>query len=259
MDTETYNVGDVIYGMTGSKKTALIQIQKVKGNKALGTITKGHVAVGGKTMVRGAAPTRTAKANADDNEAYAGKSTITRRKKISIGVLGTYASQTAKMTVQSTTQSADASLTGSAMGFKGFADFDYSPNVTLHGAFGLQPLATKGSIALPLCDNGTNSNCKFNYNFIAIEGAVRYNLVTAPSRYWIGAGYTFLVDGGHSNNTPNVNLAGGTSQMIALGAGADFALSKGFIPVSVEYGIFPSGGGVTITSILVSVGYGWSL
>lgn len=254
MDTETYQVGQVVYGMTGPKKTALIQIQKIRGNKALGTITRGHVAVGGTTMVRTAPAAR----QRNEESSYNRTSYTHTRKKWSGGILASYAMQSASMTVQTLTDSESAKFTGSAMGFKGFVDYDYSSNVTIRGAFGLEPLNTKASTTLALCGNGTTNACKFNYNFIAVEGSVHYNLVTKPSRYWIGLGYSYLLDGGHSNNVPNVQLSGGSSQMILFGAGADFSFRKGFIPVALEYGMFPGGGGVTISSIFFRAGYGWN-
>jgi|GEM_PF-2942074 len=255
MDTETYQVGQVIYGMTGSKKTALIQIEKIKGNKALGVITRGHVAVGGTTMERTAPSTQNSNQESSNNE----RSSVVRRTKWSGGILASYAMQSASMTVQTATPASEsAKFSGSAMGFKGFVDYDYSSNVTIRGALGLEPLNTKATLTQSLCGNGTTNACTFNYNFIALEGAVHYNFVTKPSRYWIGLGYSYLLDGGHSNNVPNVQLSGSSSQMILFGGGADFAFKKGFIPVALEYGMFPGGGGVTITSIFFRAGYGWN-
>jgi hypothetical protein len=256
MDTEVYHVGDVIYGMTGSKKTALIRIEKIKGNRALGVITRGHVAVGGRTMTRPSRPTRTARASEGSDDSYS-RSNLLRKRRYGLGFLLSYATQSASMTVQSSSLSESAKFTGSAMGIKGFIDYDFNPNFSFRGALGLEPLQTKATLSNALCGNGTSNNCTFNYNFIALEAGVHYNLVTTPSRYWLGLGYSFLLDGGHSNNTPNVNLAGGTSQMILISGGADFSFGKrSYIPVAIEYGLFPSGGGVTINSIFLRAGYG---
>lgn len=267
MDTENYQAGQVVYGMTGTKRTALIQIQKIKGNKALGTITKGHAAVGSSTMLRTASNSGPSKQQASrgknaqpDNEDSSNHSTIVRnRKKWSGGFLVGYAMQSAKMTIQTTTPPASesANFTGSAISLKGFADLDYTSQITLRFAFGLEPLSTKATTSNVLCSDNTNS-CKFNYNFIALEGAVHYNLVTTPNRYWVGLGYAYLVDAGHSNNVPNVALSGGSSQMIIVSAGADFTFGRGFIPVALEYDLFPGGGGVTISSITFRGGYGFS-
>jgi hypothetical protein len=253
MDTDFYQTGDVVYGMTGSKKTALIQIQKVKGNKALGVITKGHVAVGGATMPR----VKSARGQ-QQSARHENSSLVRNRKKLAAGFLVGYAMQSATATVQGSGVSEGAKFTGNALSLKAFADYDYTPQITIRGALGLEPLQTKATLGQSLCSSGTTNQCKFSYNFIALEAAVHYNIVTQPTRYWIGLGYSYLSSGGNSNNTPNLKLAGNSTQMVLIGAGADFNWRSGFIPVVLEYGIFPSGGGVTVTSIFLRTGYGWS-
>jgi hypothetical protein len=159
-------------------------------------------------------------------------------------------------------RSAATTLTGSSFSFKGFVDYDFSSELTFRGAVGLEPFTVSGdatSNGLNICDDGTSSTCKVNFNYIAFEGSIHYNFLTGKNRAWAGLGYSYMLTASKTINIPNVQTSGSTNQMILVSVGGDFNIGKkgSFIPVVVEYGTIP-GDNVKASAIYLRGGYGFS-
>ena len=239
----------------------MIKITQVKNNRALGELSKGKVQVGA-TFSAQNPYTGTAAASPRARSSNTAPSGSYHRSKMAGGFLVGMAQNSMAITVQSATApftQAAATLTGTSFNLKGFLDYDLNPSFTFRGAAGLETFNVTGSIGSPLCDLGTNSTCTVGFNYLAFEGSAHYNFLSGPTRAWVGLGYSFLVAASKSNNIPNLDTSSSTNQLILISAGVDFPVGKSsFIPVVVEYGMFPGSSNVTATAIYARVGYGFS-
>lgn len=269
LEGDTAKAGQEFYVLdSNGKRVALIKLSQVKGDKAIGDVTKGNAILGGtlkmKTLATEttdrpkAAPTKKTVNRVED----AADPLASRRKKMSGGVLLGYAMNNMSLTVQSTTIAADkedAKLKDSSFSVKGFMDYDLSKSFTLRFASGLESFATKGETVKQICDSGASTSCEVSFNYLALEGSAHYNFLTGNTRAWLGLGYSFLLQMSKKVNVPNLSADGSTNQMVLIGAGADIGLSGGsFIPLVVEYGMFPGSSNVVANAIYVRGGYGFN-
>lgn len=235
---------------SAGKKIGLVSIKAVKGDRALGIITKGRANPGDQATLRSG--------GGGTSSAATGR----RHKGAPVGILLGYTMDSMALTIQSPQNTAlkeNATLTGSTFSAKGFYDYDLSKAITIRGATGLEGFSAKGSTSQAICDSGASTSCQVEFNYLAFEGSAHYNFLTGPTKAWIGLGYSFLLAISKKNNIPNLSSDSATNQMILVGAGADFSLSNGsFIPVVVEYGMFPGSSNVTASSINLRSGYGFT-
>lgn len=275
LDGATYREGEELFALNANgKKLAIIKITQVKGEKAIGEITKGKAEEGYSVVAKSAAGSTAAHAStAESQQESADESqddssntrTRMKRKKIAGGVLLGYAMNTMSLTAQyqpasGALRSASTNLTGSSFSIKGFGDYDLMPEVTIRGAFGLEPFAAKGDASTGgqnICGDGASSSCSVSFNYITFEGSIHYNFLTGKNRAWVGAGYAFMFTASKSLNIPNLQTAGSTNQMLLVSVGADFGIGKKghFIPVVAEYGYIP-GDNVKASAIYLRAGYG---
>ena len=252
---------------SNGKRVALVRINQVKGDKAVGEVTKGTAILGGVMKLKTAATETTErpkaapvkKSRVEDVES---NSTSSSRKKLSGGVLLGYAMNNMSLTVQDPTTPSlkeDVKLKDSSFSLKGFADYDLSKSFTLRFASGLETFAVKGSTTAAICDDRGSTSCEVSFNYLALEGSAHYNLMTGNTRAWLGVGYSFLLQMSKKVNIPNLSADGSTNQMILISAGTDIGMSGGsFIPIVVEYGMFPGSSNVVANAIYVRGGYGFN-
>jgi len=251
------------------KKIGLVQVRQVKGDKALGEITKGRAVVGAPIQVKGApaaaaAPTDSASADAtataETEAASAPPASKTKKGKHVGGILAGYSMDSMSLTVQYNSGiKEEANLKDSGFSLKGFYDYSVSPAFTIRLASGLEMFSAKGTTQATICENGTSKNCEVSFNYLAMEGSAHYNITQGPMKIWAGLGYSFLFAVSKKNNIPNLSSDSSTNQMILLSLGGDFWTSKtSFFPVVVEYGMFPGSSNVKADGIFLRAGYGFT-
>lgn len=275
MDGSNFTEGEELYALNSNgKKSAIIKITQVKGEKAIGEITKGKAEEGFSVIPKSASAaggTKTAATESDHTDSESADSgsnkTFARRKKMAGGVLVGYSMNSMSLTAQyqpsasSALRSASTDLKGSSFSIKGFGDYDIMPEVTIRGSIGLEPFDAKGdattSSGQNICGDGASSSCTVSFNYISFEGSIHYNFLTGKNRVWVGAGYAFMFTASKSLNIPNLQTSGSTNQMMLASVGADFGIGKKghFIPVVAEYGYIP-GDNVKASAIYLRAGYG---
>lgn len=262
LEGEPAQAGQEFYVLdSNGKRIALIKISQVKGDRAIGEVTKGTAVLGASTKLK-ARPGEHSPPNEPRTTSASSSTNSTKRKKISGGVLAGYAMNSMKLTVQNPSApliKEDVTLTDSSFSVKAFADYDLSPEFTIRAATGYESFAVKGSTAVAICSNGASKDCKVAFDYLTFEGSAHYNFITGSTRAWAGLGYAFLLQMAKSLDVPNLSADGGQNQMILISAGADFGLSGGsFIPVVLEYGMFPGSSNVVASAIYARVGYGFN-
>lgn len=266
------------------KRVAIVNVTSVKGDRAVGTVTKGkaqagftvQTAAGGSSAPSSSAAA--AKNSSDDSssEEAPTRSTVVRsgsrsgsgNSKLSGGVLVGFGMQSMSLTAQydpdgggvQPNRSESASLKGSAISIKVFGDYDLSDSFTIRLAVGLEPFKATGSTTQLICNNGSTQNCEVVFNYIGFEGGLQYNLMKGSTRAWVGLGYSFLMEMSKSINIPNLQPNGKTNQLLLIGAGADIGVGRNgsYIPLVIEYGMFPGSSNVTASGIFLRSGYAFS-
>lgn len=257
LEGESAAPGTEFFVLSGGKRIGLVVVRQVKGNKAVGDITKGRANPGDKAQLR----SEWQAANGGGAAASGGRPG--RKRGSPVGILAGYAMNSMALTVQSSTNTAlkeNVTLSGSGFNLKGFYDYTLSPSIVVRASTGLEMFSVTGTTtgATAICDKGLSKTCEVAFNYLAFEGSAHYNYLNGKHKAWIGLGYSFLLAVSKKNTIPNLSSDSSTNQMILFGTGADIGLSGGsFIPVVVEYGMFPGSSNVTASSILARVGYGW--
>lgn len=242
------------------KRTGILRVSSIKGDRAIGQITRGGAKPGYTLILKSGAA---APSGGFSNANRAGERDLLRRRyKQGFGILGgmamSNATLTARTKVNTTIVEDSLALKGNSFNFKAIYDYHMSAGFTVRAAGGLETLNTTASVSdpskAPVCSNSTS--CTLSLNYLSAEVAAQFNLTSGATRVWAGAGYAFLMAMSKSNNISNLE-ATSTNQVILLGGGADIAVGqKGYIPLVVEYGLFPFAG-INLNAIYLRAGYGW--
>lgn len=264
LDGLSVSTGSEVYALTPDKKRkAVIRVTAIKGDRAVGTILKGAAQNGMEIALKseGGGSQSAPKTYSSEPTSSSGINTLRKSPKrgggVLIGMAMNSAALSAKTRVNGTSFEDSLTLKGNSYNLKGFYDYHMSPSFTIRGAIGLETLSTTGSTAVTQVCSGSTT-CNLSLNYLAFEGDAQFNFVNSPSiRLWAGAGYSFLMAMSKDNNITNLE-ATSTNQVLLLGAGADIGVGKsGFVPVVVEYGLFPFAG-ISLSSIYIRSGYGWT-
>jgi len=258
MDGEEFSPGSEVFIVNSAgKKIGLVTIKQVKGSKALGEITKGRANPGDSTQLRGTpAPTNNASEDSSPTKSRSAGKKGQHRGGLMLG----YSMNSMTLTVQHpsiTSRKADVTLKDNTINLKAFYDYPLSEDFNIRASAAYETFGGKGTTADLICNNGASAECSVNYSYLGLEGSAQYNFITGPSRYWVGLGYSFLLTLSKANNIPNLTDSS-TNQMILFSTGADFGMGRSgsFIPVSLEYGMFPGSSNVNASSIILRGGYG---
>lgn len=224
-------VGDIIHILDlRSNQIGFFKVTNIKGNRGLGELKKGHPLIGYKVVI-----------NQERKIASSEVNKFTINSKSSIGLLAGMSSQ--KLSLKNNGEVVAFSGTNPSLSF--FYQRALNPNLKVSFLGEYLIFSVNSSIG--------EESVNIKVNYLALEGRANYYL---SSNLWIGFGFAYLsplsksayegysLDNISSANTMTFNL------------GYDFKLKKkGFIPVSLTYGMFA--GGESASLMGVKAGYGW--
>ncbi len=252
---EAASVGDQYYTLNSSgKKSGLIVIRKITGDKAIGRLARGKANVG-MTL-------------SDKVKVSAGSKPNSRPLRTQSktphhwGVLGGYSMDSMKVKVL--WQSADAatgrakgdqkevaSLTGTGYSAKGLFDYDMG-SFTVRALSGIETYNASG---VSSCGTGNNQVCITEIVYLTADAMARYIFMKEKFRPWAGLGLSLLFPVSASGTALDPASVGSTWMGI-LGGGLDYHVSpRLYIPISLEYGLFPPSDQVDATWIQVRIGF----
>jgi hypothetical protein len=261
LEGETPEIGTEYFIINSAgKKIGLVSIKQIKGTKALAELSKGQANAGDTIQSRSGGNSSAAQASAE-TETSSSSGKRVRRGKHRAGALLGYAMNTFSLTVQDKTNASlreDVTMKDNTFNAKGFYDYDLTPALTIRAAAGYETFAAKGTTQQAICDNAASTSCEVNYSYLGLEGSLHWNFINGATRAWIGGGYSFLLAMSKQNNIPNLTDSS-TNQMLLVSVGTDIGLKNGaFIPLVLEYGIFPGSSNVNASSIFIRGGYGFT-
>jgi hypothetical protein len=259
---ESFKIGDVFSVDEGSKKSvAEIKIKAIKGQKILGTVSKGnlsgnkeaYILIPVKLEQQESITTQqaTAKASPDENS----------RKPFRIksphswgGFLG-FAQN--KMNVKLTGVSS-VDLSGTSYSLEGFYQQSLDDKIEVLARFGYDTLKVQGASKVSGVCNG--SPCLIDnivdISYLDLDLVVKYMLYTKSPVFWAGAGLGFLYPIDKNSNLIDTGKIG-LQQKIILSGGVDFKFTeRSFIPLQLDFTYFPESASMNTSQLILRVGYG---
>jgi hypothetical protein len=243
--------GDLFYAVSSDgKKRAIVSITKVKGDKALGRITKGKAGPGmtlePKSPSALAPASRSAK-NTPTGQMYWGGMLGVAMDKANVKVLwqSTGVGHTAGDTKEV------AALSGTSFSAMGLFDYSFTPQFWVRGFGGIENFNVSGPAS---CGEGNNSTCDSKIMYLNASAVARWLFMTGNIRPWAGAGVGVMFPLTKSSTAFDSDSIAGT-QVILFQGGVDWFLSpKMYVPISLEYGLLPKSAQVEASWIEVRVG-----
>ncbi|UXR63870.1 porin family protein [Bdellovibrio bacteriovorus] len=266
LDGDTAEVGDEFYLINPDthKRIAIIRIKQIKPGKALGDVLRGK-AVSGSTLQAKAPSSMSADVTSpsESSSSVSNSSGFLRVLKDSWGVTGGYLMSTmdADITYRDpgfgTVLKTSASMAGSGFGVGGFYDYALNSSLVGRGAAGIEQFNVTGSASSAGCQSSTNCDAKINY--LSLYGLLKWYPLQDKYRVWVGGGMGYLLALSKSSSALNESQIS-TNQVFTVGGGVDVQMSrKNYVPISIEYNMFPPSDTVKASMISIKAGWAWNL
>jgi hypothetical protein len=254
----SYTEGSRYLLMVGDKKKAVVEISKVKGDRAIGKVLKGTAQVSGTLAAlptSGGASSAASSAPARSSRSARSSSRRSRRERSGSitygGVIG-YGSTSQTVAVTKGGVSETIAMTGSSISLKGFADLPISGNFGVLGRVGIENFGVAGS----------------SPNLGAVETKIMYLSADVLMRYLFLEGkfrpFPLLGMGLHyplskSSGVLDVQRISATT-IFFLGGGFNYTLNETmYLHATLEYGLFPPSNDVKTSLIAGRIGVGFNL
>ncbi len=262
--------GQIYYGVVNSKKKAIIKIVNKRKGEALGRILKGVGIPGAQLMLR-----KTVVQNIKKT------TTITRRNDLvaptrasykvnyALGILAgaNYNLGAIEYTENTTGNRVEGSLTGINENIKAFIDLNLTPRFSLRARMGWMPYYAEAEDTAPRClpdQVGAPSalfKCAVFIDYVGGDIAARLKLsVARAAQFWVGASVGIYHPINSEGTTALGNSVLETIMHFTAGAGVDIRLSERlFMPIEIDYELFPPSENVSLSSIGARMGFGLRL
>lgn len=269
LDGDTASEGEEFFLINPetNKKTAIIRIQKVKGSKALAEVIKGRASQGytlqakAPTKMSADVPLPSEENSPNSSNSSSSNSGYLRTLKDSYGITGSYimSSMTADVSYTDVlgTHRTSASMNGSGFGIGGYYDYVFNTNLAGRAFAGIEQYNVSGTAPEAACKGSTACDAKINY--LSLYGLLKWYVFDGPYRTWVGGGAGYLLALSKSSSALNESQIS-TNQVFTLAIGCDIQRNrKNYIPLSLEYNLFPSSSTVKASMIVIKGGWSWNL
>ena len=166
---------------------------------------------------------------------------------------------TAKETDTLATQIDNVNMTGAASGVYGFYLLPLDERVSLHLGMGYEPFKVSGTSSIAGCANFTSHQCDADINYVTTRAAIRTIFEKRTYNLWAELGFSLkypLSSTSTALEQDKITLI----HTFDIGVGSDLYLNKkNFVPLSLQYSLFPPSNNVTSSSLYFKLGYGWTL
>ncbi len=255
LDGTNAQIGDQFYGLSSAnKKTALIEITTVKGDKAIARIIKGKPEANDTILIKGS-PVEAQSPESKSTFIRHDMKKIALNLKLSSDVISTLQQDTNAPTPNKET----VEMKGTNFGINGMMNIPLGKFLSVEGFVGYELLKVTGTALRNVCDGKTSQTCTADISYLTLGALARYNYASGSMNYWAGAGFGLKQPISKSSTAltlDNISLA--NSVIVAFGL--DYHLSNSqFIPISFEYhkSFNESDTVPVISHIAVLAGYGF--
>ncbi len=257
LENDSFKVGDILNIKNDSGKVVgITKITRIKGQLAEGLL-KGKATKGfqlslrppkSKTAQPKSSGNSQAAAQEDDEGKSGGGDSSSDSLKMMIGGLFGYNSSKMDATLPST--NTDVALSGSGFSLKALLDVPFFSWASFRGLAGFEQLNVDGA-------NECSGTCKVEITYITADFWARYmiNMNDGPIKPWVGAGFSVMFPMS-KDATAIAESSITNTNTFSLGGGVDWGLQSGsYIPLQLEYNLYPSTDSVKTTAITFRGGY----
>lgn len=225
--------GQEVYAVDDKgKKKAILRIDKIRGERATANIIKGKAKSGFYIELK-------ERVSSSSRSSDYGSSRATSDSRLGLLIGITQNAMAIKLS------SASYNLSGSGMTVSGFWDIPLSEGIFARGKAGIKQFTSA---------SGTS---KANFQYLGLEGSLNFKL---GSTFWLGGGGAFLFSLAKDSNVVGLDISASTNSFFFGGVGANLRLGRSaIIPISIDYAMYPSGTGVSASSLLLRAGYAFDL
>lgn len=251
LEGDSAEAGEEFYLVNPStgKRAAIIRIKQVKDQKALAEIVKGKADIGFTLQAKAPSPM-----SADVRTEQPQEGSYLHQLKDSYGIIGGYIMNS--MTVNMS-QNASASMSGSGFTVGGYYNYAFNSNFVGQGAASIEQFNVAGTTSTAGCAGSTNCDAKINY--LSLYALAKWYPLQGKYRGWLGGGIGSLFALSKSSTALNESQIS-TNQVFTLAVGTDIQTDrKNYVPVSIEYNLFPDSPTVKANMIIVKTGWAWNL
>jgi hypothetical protein len=264
MQSDQFKVGDILK-VTGSsgKTVAVIKVTKISGKMAEGPY-RGKPKAGFKVALRPAksdGKTRKAESKAQRAQLEEKKSEAAQASdsdpesdedssfQMSVGAMGGYNMTDMEATLPNSGDTVD--LSGSGFSVKGLVDLHVFEWLSLRVLAGIEQLVVDGAN-----DTECGGACEVEITYLTGDFWARYMIFNGSIAPWAGAGFSLLFP--LSKDATAISESSITnSNLLSLGGGIDWKLSdSSYIPLQIEYNLYPSTDSVKTNAITFRGGFG---
>lgn len=160
------------------------------------------------------------------------------------------------MTVKPSSSSS-IKLSGSSFNLSGFYQRKLTSDLGVRIFGSYQTLKASGTSQAPTCASGYN--CSVDISYLGIESLVQYTFWKNPQYdIWAGAGLGLLFAISKNSNIIDTSKIT-TNQAILASVGLNYKLNrKAFIPLQLDYALYPDNQTTSANQIIFRAGYGLS-
>ncbi len=232
-------VGEQFFALNeNNKKTAILEITAVKGDRAVAKITKGTTKTADTILSKGVGPSTSTK-SAAPVEKIASESTFIRHdlKKLAVNIKAStdMISTLQQDSTNPTPQKETVDMKGSNIGVNVTMGIPLSKTLSIQGFAGYEMLKVAGTALRNVCDGKTTTDCNADISYLTVGALARLTYASNNLEYWAGAGIGFkqpISKKSTALTLDNISLA--NTAIVALGLDYHLSNTK-FIPVSFEY------------------------
>lgn len=231
-------VGEQFFAINeNNKKTAIIEITAVKGDRAVGKITKGTTKPNDTILSKGVGPTTSAAAPVEKKVPK--ESSFIRHDLRKLAVNIKFSNDTISTLQQDSTNpfpnKETVDMKGSNIGLNVTMGIPLSQTFSIQGFAGYEMLKVTGAAQRQVCDGKTTTDCNADISYLTVGALARLTYVSDSLEYWAGTGIGFKQPISKKSTALTLdNISLGNTAIIALGLDYHLNNTK-FIPVSFEY------------------------
>jgi hypothetical protein len=236
MDSDAFNVGESLFIIdTTGKKRGLISINKIKGTKALGKVSKGKAQKGWEVQRK----------KASEQSSKSGRTT-----RSAIGFTAGTSMDNMSLKFDS---GETVAITGSGINARLIFDLNPSLDWGFRFGFGMEQFAAEGQSAAANCSGLTDCYLRLNYT------AIDFGFRKFYGKVWLGLGFSYYIHGGGETTA----VASESIKDVSVGIGeVGYSLTIGkrsSIPLAFGIIIMPPSPTVTTTIMFLKSGFVYSL
>lgn len=216
-----------------NKRSALIKITNVKGNRATGSVVKGNVVIGNTIQPRKATATQNMKGT--EPAAAAAAPSFLRFDRMKLGFNFKYMMNAISAKQTDGTNTETVAMKGSNFGLTSNFDMPLSGRLIARGEAGVEMLDVKGTGQFNSCNGRTSKDCDAKITYLTLGAAGRYDLMQSKFTLFVAGGGLIkipLSKASTSLDESKIEMA----NSIYGAFGGDFMLNnRSYFPVSLEY------------------------